>query len=194
MDGIIMINEYYTIQENIFSIHDYFNNNSPKSVILQDFFNMEFMKSIYQKLENVTFERIENPIKNCYQISDFPFLQEKMNSKEFLEFFTNVTGYEARKLDFKVFKLTWKDYKIIHDEEIENAGIDIIIDLTKIWKNNFGGNIIYVDINGDYLEIPVSYGLLAIVKREETDHKYIRYVNNLSRQIGNRFIAIGNSI
>ena len=90
----------------------------------------------------------------------------------------------------KALCFSWKDYIILHDENKEKLGIDIIVDCTEDWNEKAGGNVVYVDGKGNYSKIPVKENTLTIVKRHHHEQKFVQYVNHYAGP-KKRYLVVG---
>lgn len=82
----------------------------------------------------------------------------------------------------RVYSYGWKEYSILHDAAVENAGTDIIFDFTSYWQDEWGGQLIYVNGTGNYTSFPIRHNMLIIKKRVADEQKFVKYVNHYAQK------------
>jgi hypothetical protein len=183
------INENYSSKENIKQIKEEFNKGEFKAISLQDFFDKETFKKMFINIKGLQFKEKRQPNIYNYKIKIAPkHIQAILNSKEITKLIEEITNNQVKELQFEAFLFTWKNYTLLHDKAIEKPGIDIIFELTQEWEEHFGGATIYTDTKGNVQKIMPQANTLSIIQRNTNQHKYIQYVNNLSRETRKYFL------
>mgnify|MGYP001566330714 FL=1 len=77
--------------------------------------------------------------------------------------------------------MSWKDYMILNDRYVENRGIDLVIDLSEDWDDEWGGVVTYTDGSGTVYPLSLKANSVAVVERKKGMHKYIQYVNHYGK-------------
>lgn len=165
------------------------------SVSMTQFFTKNGLEQILNEIIEAEFVPDMVEIKHRRSRAETtPSLNELINSKEFQEILTKVTGQDlniSRESKF-VHKYGHRDYKIIHDEAVLDPGYDIIIDLTPEWVDDLGGYVAYTDGEGQFYTIGSNFGSVSIIERDENHHYFVKYVNHYADNL-NRYLVILNS-
>ena len=162
-----------------------------KAISLQDFFDPDTYKELCKSMHNLNYKDVRQPDVRQYKVAETPKdIKELFNNKKILAVLGDILDKKIKEIDIKPHLLTWKHYQLLHDENVEEPGTDIIFDCTDRWNPRFGGSIIYVDGKGNYEEISSIPNTLSIVTRKKGYQKYIQYINNLSRET-RRYVLIG---
>jgi len=179
-----MIHNSYLTKENITKIQKIFSSHKElPSVTLYDFFDWSFYEKANKKIQKKRFKIQRKPMYHSFEISPPPTqLTNFLNSDPCKDYFSSITKKKIKKIGGKMFSFSWKHYTLLHDTRIEKPGYDIIIDFTDSWDKNAGGEVVYVDGDGNYQFTTVSPNTVTITRRKKNIHKFLHYVNYLSNQ------------
>jgi len=159
------------------------------SLILTKFFTEEFYREKEKKTKGLKYKRETQPDLYSRAFAKANPLHI-IDNKELLAFLTAILHRPVRRIDGAAYYFSWKDYTLLHKKTEEKPGIDIIIDFTEHWKEEYGGAVIYKDDKGKYLKLLPIKNTLYIIERKPGTQKYLQYVNNLSKG-KKRFLIIG---
>lgn len=158
-------------------------------LVLTKFFTKEWYTKKEKLLKKLSFKRQSRP--NAYS-----FTQAKASSlhildqKELLDFLSTILGREIKNILGEAYTFSWKDYTLLKNEQ-EKSSIDIIIDFTPDWKEEWGGSIVYKNAKGKYLKLMALPNALIIIQRKN-EESYMQYINNLSKG-KKRYIILGKA-
>lgn len=184
----MVINKNYLSPESQAAIKEVFRNEG--KVILFGFFEKDLYKILTLEIKKLKFKREQHYLTHCYeQAALTPDLQQKFN--EIIKVIGFITKTKISSWNAKILRFSWKDYTILHDENQERAGIDLIFDCTDDWNEKAGGAVTYVDGTGNYTRLLIRGNMLAIVKRDKNEQKFVQYVNHYAGK-KKRYIVMGN--
>ena len=148
-------------------------------LILFDFLEDEFYRHLKDRIDQLQFKKDKQPLTHSFSKAEAgELLIELIESVNFKILINAITNKNIDRKNIFVYNLTWEDYTILNDQKKEDGGFDIIIDFTNYWDKSYGGSLIYVNGNGDYLKIPTKKNTFSIVKRKKGVNRFIKYVNN----------------
>lgn len=174
---IAEINHVYLKEKTKQKVRKSFLHSDFPAVVLKDFFGKMFYAELQKKISSLNFKKDTVILHHSYTVSNF-----KISSKEFCEFISFVTKKKIDELNFTAYLLTWKDYLILNDKYVEKPGIDIVIDLTEGWNQEWGGMITFTDGRGTVYPLAPAGNSLAMVERKKNLQKYIQYVNHCGEE------------
>jgi hypothetical protein len=156
--------------------------------ILNNFFANDFYKKLKKEVFSLNYKKSYIPNLHSYSKASLgKTLHSLFNSKEFLAFISKLMKKKIKNTGGEAFCFSNGDYTILSDKTKRKPGIDIIIDFTDKWNNNYGGKITYVDGKGNYYHLSVKGNSLFIVKRENIQ-RFVQYVNNKGKNNRRYFI------
>ena len=175
------INKAYLEQETMDKIRQKLQRGEFPSVSLTDFFTG--YGRIKQDLPRLYFVEERKLTSHSYGYAVVPpSLQKLFRSQEFKHFLAQVLEKEVINTTALAYRFGWKDYTILHDEQQEEPGIDLIIDFTDEWDERAGGKIRYKDQEGNFISLPVGGNILMIVRREKGVQRFVQYVNHYAEK------------
>ncbi|MBS3167581.1 hypothetical protein J4216_00450 [Candidatus Woesearchaeota archaeon] len=133
--------------------------------------------------------KINSKLKEEYvpQSHSYKFTDYEMN-KEIIKFVEIITNKKLR--SSKLFELKHKDYKLLSDKQKEREGYKIIIELTKSWKEEFGGFTSIIENNQENLRIIPEENTLSIIRTNKEQKSFIKYINNKAKNQKRIFIEL----
>lgn len=164
--------------------------NEPKfpHIMLTKVLSTSFYKEKEKEVKKLVYKREVRP-------DSFSYAKAKANSlhildqKELHEFLSTILNKKVSGIIGEAYYFSWKDYTLLSRKTEEKQGIDVILDFTPNWKEEYGGSIIYKENTGRYLKFIATPNTLILIERKNTQ-KYIQYVNNLSKG-KKRYFLIG---
>ena len=176
-----MINGIY-LDNNISSqMKSYFKENL--CISLQDFFKID-VKNLYKKISKLKFkqeiildEYSKEIFKNRVEDKDIKSFIEFLKSKDFTSFLQKLTNKKLKLQILEIQKFKHKDYIIIKDKKKLKDKIIVIFDLTKKWKDDFGGTQTYTTQKEEKLYLKPSFNILTIIKEKKNFNTYLKYIN-----------------
>ena len=182
-----MIEKNYLEESAIRQIKEQYNNNTfMKSISLYGYFEDVFLKKIIDGIDDELFEKDHSLMTHRRYKSRFKKLGEGLlNNHDFLRLIEEICEIKLEKysVDYELHRYKIGDYKILSDENDRKKGIELIIDLTPLWDDGNGGYLIYANGDGEFYEIPSSYGSLTIVEREKNLQYFVKYVNHYAKNV-----------
>lgn len=116
-----------------------------------------------------------------------------LQSSELADFLSSVVGSKVRVEESKLYQFAWKDYTLLSDLEENPPGIDLCMDFTDYWAEQAGGQVMYKDEHGNFIELPRGGNIMSLVRRKENVQRYVRYVNHYAEKM-RRYIVFARVI
>lgn len=161
----------------------FFSNQDFPSITLYDFFDWKYYEDVEERMSKMTFSHSKNTLHHSYSSANtIPLLKKFLNSDEFIAYLSGILNKDFALVEGKLYRFSWKDYTLLHDDSLEEEGYDLIIDFTENWNQQAGGQIVYVDGEGSYRSVPVAPNAITITLRKPGIHKFVKYVNNKSKK------------
>lgn len=152
--------------------------------ILRNIFDAATYRQVQDQASAASLEKDVSPLTHSYS------RQERDIPQEVFQFLKSILPKKSYPHSSTLISLTWKDYTILHDNPIdakEPAGVDIILDLTEGWREEWGGIVTYDD-GRTTLKIPPQGNSLTLLRRTKKMQRYIKYVNHHASGKRRRFI------
>lgn len=184
-----MINESYRNDALRHQLAQHFMNAELPSVSMFSFFSESTLEHLVDEVKGLKFVRHDNPIRYRYSTASIPaYLTELLNSDDVIEFIQSIIGKQVESINGSILRFSWKDYTILHDEEITGEGYEMIIDMTPSWEPDWGGIMAYVDGEGQVFALPVTLGAVSIVQKIHPFQSFVKYINHYAKDI-DRFLV-----
>jgi len=180
MDSIV--HQQYALKNVLYAAATHFERG--KSIQLQQFLRPEVFAQASRELLNANVRelyipdrcRVHSPKKISADVSG---LVRWLRSKEAAELVSLIVDKQVRCKVIGIFIMTHGDYTVLHDQNQELFGYDVILDLTPDWDNRACGYHSYVDGNGaELVRVAPAMNALTIVKRDKNAMKFLKYVNH----------------
>ena len=187
-----MINNSYLNEQTIKKIKELFLSNKDfPSIKLQNFFDKVFYDGIMKEILNSKYKKAVKPMQYSYSTSKTPKILNKfLNSVTLKNFISKIINKKIKRVNGSFYKLEWKDYTLLHDENTEKEGFDFILDFTNNWNQKTDGRIIYTDGKGNYNYILSLPNTLTIIHRKNGFQKFVQYINHYANN-NKRYLFIG---
>ena len=104
-------------------------------------------------------------------------LEDFWKSSDFNDFLCKATGLKPKFRNSNHVSYSPGDYSLLHMDESEASRLLVVYDLTKEWRNEWGGYDIYTSPDKDPLVCNRDFGSLMIVKLDSNDLSCTRYVS-----------------
>lgn len=183
-----IINPLYKKKESIEQIKKRWNTKENfHHLVLTKFLSTEVYNQKEKELKKLFFKRESHPDKYSYAHAKLSSLHV-FDNKELHAFLSEILGKKINNILGEAQYFSWKDYTLLSKEQEKNS-LDIILDFTEEWKEEWGGAMVYKDDKGRYLKLMALPNTLTIIKRKNSE-SYLQYVNNLSKG-KKRYILIG---
>jgi len=98
-------------------------------------------------------------------------------SKDFLRFLKNSTGFNLKFRSSQGQSYGSGDYSLLHSEEFEKKRLVVVYDFTSSWNFEWGGHDIYTSPDKDPLICKRGPGTLMLTLLDEGDYSCTRYVS-----------------
>ena len=186
-EGNYMIEKNYLEEKAIKQIKQQYDNNKfMKSISLYGFFEDKFLNRIIDEVDNELFEKDHSLMTHRRYKASFEKLGNRiLENGDFLKLIEEICEITLEKysIHYELHRYKIGDYKILSDGDNNKKGIELIIDLTPVWDDENGGYLIYTNGDGEFYEIPSSYGSLTIVEREKDLQYFVKYVNHYAKNV-----------
>ena len=186
-EGDYMIEKNYLEEKAIKQIKEQYDNNKfMKSISLYGFFEDVFLGRIIDEIDNELFEKDHSLMTHRRYKASFEKLGNRvLENGDFLKLIEEICEIKLEKysIHYELHRYKIGDYKILSDGDNNKKGIELIIDLTPVWDDENGGYLIYTNGDGEFYEIPSSYGSLTIVEREKNLQYFVKYVNHYAKNV-----------
>lgn len=186
-EGNYMIEKNYLEEKAIKQIKQQYDNNKfMKSISLYGFFEDVFLNRIIDEIDNELFEKDHSLMTHRRYKASFGKLGNRvLENGDFLKLIEEICEIKLEKysIHYELHRYKIGDYKILSDGDSNKKGIELIIDLTPVWDDENGGYLIYTNGDGEFYEIPSSYGSLTIVEREKNLQYFVKYVNHYAKNV-----------
>ena len=186
-EGNYMIEKNYLEEKAIKQIKQQYDNNKfMKSISLYGFFEDKFLNRIIDEVDNELFEKDHSLMTHRRYKASFEKLGNRiLENGDFLKLIEEICEIKLEKysIHYELHRYKIGDYKILSDGDNNKKGIELIIDLTPVWDDENGGYLIYTNGDGEFYEIPSSYGSLTIVDREKDLQYFVKYVNHYAKNV-----------
>lgn len=156
-------------------------------LVLTKFLTKETYTEKEKELKKLFFKRESRPDKYSYAHAKSSSLH-LFDNKDLQNFLSIVLNTKIKSILGEAQYFSWKDYTILSKDQ-EKASLDIILDFTEDWKEEWGGSMIYKDNKGKYLKLMALPNTLIVVERKNAQ-KYTQYINNLAKG-KKRYLLIG---
>ena len=194
-EGNYMIEKNYLEEKAIKQIKQQYDNNKfMKSISLYGFFEDVFLGRIIDEIDNELFEKDHSLMTHRRYKASFEKLGDRiLENGDFLKLIEEICEIKLEKysIHYELHRYKIGDYKILSDDDNNKKGIELIIDLTPVWDDENGGYLIYTNGDGDFYEIPSSYGSLTIVERQKDLQYFVKYVNHYAKNVPKYIFTIG---
>jgi hypothetical protein len=187
-----MINHSYLESSTLSELSSHFNSDPEfRTLSLAQFLDPEFYSILQKELKNTIFERDNRPIMYRRETAEpGTEILSLLSNSDFGTILNQILGH-----DFSIEKSTLmrygvSDYQILHDNLVESPGVDVIIDLTDDWNDDFGGYVVYTDGDGEFLTLSQKGRMLSIVDRGTSYHRFVKYVNHYAENRWRTFLIL----
>ena len=184
------VNPLYLSTETQQHISNHFNAQTPKSIQLPQFFTETFYAKLVAAIHSARFVEDTDLLSHSYA-KTVPLhpLEKFLNETMFLTFLSFVIKKPVRQIHSETFRFSWKDYTILHDEHLEQPGVDVVIDFTPTWDTAMGGSLIYSTPTHPLI-LPPSANVVSIVERTNDVHRFVQYLNHYCEK-KKRYFVLG---
>jgi len=148
------------------------------SVLLQQFLTDDGFDRVCKAVNEAEFIASCDPLHHRFSVAQVPQVIVDM-LPEILRFSRSICGKELHIDSARLFRLTWRDYQLLSEEE---AGVDVIIDFTADWDEQSGGNVVYKRDDGEIITFPAGINSLVLVRRDNDMQKFFQYVNHYGEE------------
>ena len=157
-----------------------FNNQNPRNIRLEKFFQPAVFSILQDKLYNLKFKLKFHPYKYKYFTAKSTEINSFLNGRYFKNIVQSIIGLKNYKIKYEIRKFEHGNYTLLHDAEKGKPGIDFVIDFSKS-NENFGGFTVYLTETEELLQLNPSSNTLSFIERNKNVMKYTKYVQNQQR-------------
>ena len=158
-----------------------YNNQNPKNIRMENFFQKAVFQLLQNKLLNSKFSLKFNPEKYRYFTAKSKEIESFLKGRYFDLMIKSILGIKRYKLEFEIRKFEPNCYTLLHDTEKEKPGVDFIIDVSQNAKNYFGGYATYLTEAEELLTLIPKSNSLSFVERKGGIMKYTKYYTHQNK-------------
>ena len=151
-----------------------YNNQTPKNIRLEKFFQPSVFSMLQKKLHNEIYKLKFHPYKYKYSTAKSKEIDSFLNGRYFFLLAEKIIGIKNYKTKYEIRKFENGDYTLLHDAEKEKSGVDFIIDFSKTSKT-FGGHAVYLTESEELLHLSPFPNSVSFVERKQGLMKYTKY-------------------
>ncbi len=160
----------------VFAQRDQFQN-----IRLQNIFSTEIFKQLKQEIQNIPLQNDINPLSHKRKCAKLPQNLTQKLQKSGLQ--TIFDLFSLKPQEFTVYEYEHRDYSILLDTNQNNkTTFDIIIDLSDEWNEKWGGSYVFIDKQGEYIELDVLPNSITILKRKTGERFFTKYINHYAKK------------
>ena len=167
---MVDINIYYLEDATLSNLNRIFNSADIPFIRLSKFLN-EAPDKIEPKLSS------EEKIGYYNRKIGDALLDDFWKSSDFNDFLCKATGLKPKFRKSNHFSYYPGDYSLLHMDASETSRLLVVYDLTKEWRQEWGGYDLYTSPDKDPLVCNRDFGSLMIVKLDSGDLSCTRYVS-----------------
>ena len=179
------MNEEYLHTDNIEEMKEHFIHTSVLHLI--DFLQKDKYDEMCKAFDRIAHIQVGPPQKKHYTTPELRSIIGQWNkilhSKEFALWLQHVTSLDVKKLIGHPRTFKQGDYTLLHDEEQEDAGLDLLYSCTQKYTEHSGGETHYLADDEVLLTIAPGDNTLTLVLRDQDTVKFTKYKNSSSTQV-----------
>ena len=186
-----------------------FNNQNPRNIRLERFFQPAIFKLLQKKLYHPSYKLKFHPYKYKYLTTKLKEIDSFLNGRYFDDLIKKILNIKKYKLKYEIRKFEAGNYTLLHDTEKEENGIDFVIDISKINKifddaqnfsnsgiskdanKYFGGYTAYLTESEELLKLTPSPNSISFVERKNQVLKYTKYFTHQNK---NTIVQVAGTI
>jgi len=135
--------------------------------------------------------KITRRLKKEYNPLRYSFESAKVKENEIREILESVNKIKKGKLvSMKLYQFGQGDYTILNDNQYEEEGMTVIIELTPSWKKESGGFSSWIKEGEEVYRLYPIPDSLTLVKTTKTMKSFVKYVNKNAAQMKRIYIEV----
>lgn len=160
------------------------------NIKLEKFLSLESYELFSRQSTKAKFKKKYLPDRESFSEAEIPEqLRKFILSPEFKGFISEVLGKKISIKSCSLRSFGWKDYSLLHDNELVEKGTDIILEFTNRWEEIWGGSTTYRSNGGEFRTLSVSDNTLFIIERKKGIRDFVKYVNHHAGKNRRVFVA-----
>ena len=177
---MVKINTQYLQKDTVEQVTSLFQQSEGlPSVQLQQFIDAPSFGLVQKEITKLKYESRKDPLLHSFGQAAVPIpLFDFVNSKEFIALVKMISDTMTSRPSVALLSFGWKDYILINDKAVPKPGVDVILDFTPHWHQDWGGHVVYSPGTGEAASIPVQPNTLTIVRRDKGMNRFVQYVNH----------------
>ena len=152
-----------------------YNNQNPKSIRIENFFQKAVFQLLQNKIYNSKFLLKFNPEKYRYFTTKSKEIESFIKGRYFDLIIRNILGIKNYKISYETRRFGPGCYTLLHDTEKEKAGVDFILDFSIHSKKYFGGCTTFLTESEELLQLCPKSNTLSFIGRTFGVMKYTKY-------------------
>ncbi|MBI2541897.1 hypothetical protein HYV80_04260 [Candidatus Woesearchaeota archaeon] len=158
-----------------------YNNQHPKNIKLENFFQKPVFSLLRKKLNESKYSPEFHPYKYRHSVTGSKEIDSFLDGKYFKKLARKILNLRKYRLSYEIRKFESGNYTLLHDADMEEPGIDFIIDFSADVKS-FGGYTVYLTEKEELLLLYPSPNTLTFVMRGKGLMKYTKYVQHRQKK------------
>ena len=158
-----------------------FNNQNPRNIRLEKFFQAAVFELLQRKLYNSKYSLKFHPYKYKYLTTKSKEVDSFLNGRYFQNIINSILKINKYKIEYEIRKFEPGNYTLLHDTEKEQPGIDFIIDFSGESKTYHGGYTTYLTESEELLQLKPAPNTLSFIERKKGVMKYTKYFTHQNK-------------
>ena len=158
-----------------------FNNQNPRNIRLEKFFQPSVFYLLQRKLHNSEYSMKFHPYKYKYFITKSKEIDSFLNGRYFRSIVNAILKIDRYEIKYEIRKFEPGNYTLLHDAEKEQPGIDFVIDFSKESKTYHGGYTNYLTESEELLQLNTCPNALSFVERNKGVMNYTKYFTHQNK-------------
>ena len=125
-----------------------------------------------------------NPLRYSFESAEI----KESEVREILEFVNKIK--EGKITSMKCYQFCHKDYTLMNDNQYEEEGMTVIIELTPSWKKESGGFSSWIKDNEEAYRLYPIPDSLTLVKTTRAMKSFVKYVNKRAGELQRIYLKV----
>ncbi len=147
---------------------------------LDQFFEGRSYLAFSQPLWDASGKAIVIPDRHSYTLLPPSLASTPFMTPSFKKFLSTLVGKKITTITLTVQRFGWKDYTLVHDDEVGKEELRFFFLISGKWEVERGGILTYLTQNGEGepLFFPITGNSFCIIRQRKDMHSFVKYVNH----------------